>query len=222
MPFELLPNLTLHREEGESGQGFCVQFAPDGSSVAAGFGDGSISVFEVCTGRRIKEMVPAGDRMDLMPVTSLRWRPSQAQSKARHILVSADAGGSIRHWHVGSGKCLHTIGDPQNPLYAFDYNEDGSSFATAGNDLKIRVYDEATKQQTCELGGDPRLFTMLQSQWNTNPPGSAESSSEEPTENAGSVHSNRIFSVKYCSTAMGAGMENLILTGGWDQTVQFW
>lgn len=56
-----------------------------------------------------------------------------------------DADGSAQHWHVTSGKRLHTINDPENPLFCVDYRSDGAMFATAGKDRAVRVYDEATK-----------------------------------------------------------------------------
>ena len=62
------------------------------------------------------------------------------------MLVSVSADGTVNHWHVTSGKKLHTIEMvDENHLYALDYNLDGSQFSTAGKDYKIRVYDENTK-----------------------------------------------------------------------------
>ena len=69
------------------------------------------------------------------------------------MLVAASADGSLHHWHVTSGRCLHTIeavGD--NHLYTMDYNWDGTSFVTAGKDLVIRYYDENKKSVVRELG----------------------------------------------------------------------
>lgn len=49
-----------------------------------------------------------------------------------------DADGSIQHWHITSGKCLHTISNEKNQLYALDYRLDGTQFAVAGRDYAVR------------------------------------------------------------------------------------
>ena len=65
----------------------------------------------------------------------------------------ADADGSAQHWHITSGKCLHTINDPDNQLFCVDYRPDGALFATAGKDRSVRVYDEATKSLVTRMSG---------------------------------------------------------------------
>lgn len=90
-----------------------------------------------------------------------------------------------------SMKCLHTIVEDGNQVYALDYRGDGLKFATAGQDYQVRIYDEATKTLQSTLSG-----------------GYGRSK-------AG--HSNRVFSLKYSSTD-----DNIILSGGWDNTIQIW
>ena len=74
------------------------------------------------------------------------------------------------------------------------YRPDGLEFATAGKDATVRVYDESTKTCTVALKGAPGYGS---------------------TKAAG--HSNRIFSVKFHPTD-----EHLVLSGGWDNTIQVW
>ena len=106
------------------------------------------------------------------------------------VLVG-NSDGSVSHWHMTSGKCLHSIVDEENQIYAIDYRHDGGSFATAGKDKKVRVYDEATKTMVTEMGG-----------------GYSENTSG---------HSNRVFSLKFHPLD-----ENVLLSAGWDNTVQMW
>ena len=68
-------------------------------------------------------------------------------------VVASDADGSAQHWHITSGKCLHTINDPDNQLFCVDYRPDGALFATAGKDRSVRVYDEATKSLVTKMSG---------------------------------------------------------------------
>lgn len=90
--------------------------------------------------------------------------------KTMNVVVSAQADGSLKHWHATSGKCLHARNDdPDNHLYCIDFTPDGSLLATAGRDCHIRIYDEQTKSLAMTLKGSGDL------------PG----------------HSNRIFCVKF-------------------------
>jgi COMPASS component SWD3 len=113
------------------------------------------------------------------------------------VLVTANANGAIQHWHVTSRKCMHTISEKDdngkdNQVYALDYRHDGALFASAGKDFVVRVYDEATKSVSARLAAG----------WVGAP-------------SAG--HSNRIFSLKFVPDE-----PNLLLSGGWDNTVQIW
>ena len=107
------------------------------------------------------------------------------------MLIASNAAGSVQHWHMTSGKCLHSTDDENNQVYALDYNADGSLFATAGKDTSLRIYDEATKTMIVAMkgGNDYSIKTT---------PG----------------HSNRVFAVKFY-----ASDENIIVSGGWDNTV---
>lgn len=69
------------------------------------------------------------------------------------MMIAANAEGSLLHFHTTSSRLLHKIYDPMNQLLTADYKPDGKSFLTAGEDGKIRVYDEQTRQLTETLEG---------------------------------------------------------------------
>merc|ERR1719265_2829779 len=180
------PKFNLSDAESEV---FCIRFSPDDQYLAAACGNGSIRVYNAMTGKRA--FLLNDSQEDRLPTTQVRWRPQQALSKTKNVLISVGADGRILHWHTSSGKCLHEIIEPDNQLYCLDYVADGSQFATAGKKREVRIYDESTKKLAQVLiGGD-----------SVNTPG----------------HSNRVFSLKYHPT-----MRSVLVTGGWDNTVQFW
>ena len=79
-------------------------------------------------------------------MTAVAWRPTNATMKTANVLVTAQADGSLKHWHATSGKCLHkTCDDPENHLYTIDFTHDGTLLACAGRDRIVRIYDETTK-----------------------------------------------------------------------------
>jgi hypothetical protein len=49
-----------------------------------------------------------------MPITAIRWRPLTERTRTKNVLISIHADGSVRHWHVTSGKCLNRLHDEFN------------------------------------------------------------------------------------------------------------
>ncbi len=149
---------------------FCCRLDPEDRYAACGYGDGVIRIFNMETGKLAFQLSGQSGFHDEMPITSLRWRPQSSTMKTLNVLVSTQANGSIKHWHVSSGKCLHQrCDDEDNHLYCMDYCPDGSKFAVAGRNHRVLVYDETTKSLMMDL----------------------QASSELPG------HSNRIFAVKF-------------------------
>lgn len=187
--FKLEPRITISDNTSEV---FCIQFSPDGKYLAAGCGDGAIRVFSTQNGK-LAYTLEGGSNVAL-PTTALRFRPVTPTSRTKNVLLSANAAGTVQHWHMTSGKCLHSLVDEENQVYCLDYNDEGSSFVTAGKDKTVRLYDEATKT----------VITSLQG-------GIGYSVKTTPG------HSNRIFSTKFLP-----GDENIVLSAGWDNTIQVW
>ena len=186
---KLQPIITITDNPSEV---FVVRWSPDSKYLAAGSGDGSIKVFNTQTGHVAFDL-QSGSAAAL-PATSIRFRPSNDSTRTKNVLVSTNAVGAVQHWHVTSGKCLHTIEERDNQIYALDYRPDGIEFATGGKDATIRLYDESTKTQTHAMKGGRGY-----------------------APNASSGHSNRIFAIKYHPSD-----ENIVVSGGWDNTVQIW
>mmetsp|Transcript_33722 Transcript_33722/g.38830 ORF Transcript_33722/g.38830 Transcript_33722/m.38830 type:complete len:147 (+) Transcript_33722:373-813(+) len=127
----------------------------------------------------------------LMPITCLRWRPTSSEMKTKNILVATAADGSVYHWHVTSGKLLHTMEPVDgNQFYCLDYSPDGRNFALGGKDYTVKIIDEHTKSLINSLEGGGGV------------PG----------------HSNRVFSVKYDQNdpnmLISGGWDNTVLL--WD------
>ena len=64
--------------------------------------------------------------------------PDPTPAPAPHqVLLVANSDGTVQHWHVTSSRCLHTITEEENQVYALDYAVDGLRFATAGKDYTV-------------------------------------------------------------------------------------
>lgn len=171
---------------------FCVRFSPDGRLLAAGGADGAVRLFSARDGSTAYTL--QGGSGAALPTTSIRFRPPGPAVATKNVLIASNAAGTVQHWHVTSGKCLHTIDDPSNQVYALDYAADGSKFVTAGGDKCVRVYDEATKTAVAEMRQ-----------------GIGYSATATPG------HSNRVFAAKFVPFD-----DNLVVTGGWDNSVIVW
>ena len=182
----LTPVWITHSDE--DAEAFCVRFSPDDTLLAAGCGDGVVRVYHTEDGRIAYKLEACASGL---PTTAIRFRPTSAASKTRNVLLVANSDGTVQHWHVTSSRCLHTITEEGNQVYAIDYAADGLRFATAGKDYTVRVYDEATKTCVAELCGG---YTKTSQ-----------------------GHSNRIFSVKFSALD-----PNILVSAGWDNTVQVW
>lgn len=212
--YKLSPLLTI---SGNTSEVFCVRFSNDGNYIAAGCGDGSIRIFNVSTGG-LAYNLQGGSNLAL-PTTSIRFRPDAPNNKSKNILISSNAAGTLNHWHMTSGKSLFHLEERgksffffvcfilcnyfinyvslfllDNQIFCLDYSNDGNEFVTAGKDARLRIYDESTKTVKLVM---------------------KEGKNAGITSSAG--HSNRIFSVKYHPTD-----NNLIISGGWDNTIQIW
>eukprot|EP00981_Chlorochromonas_danica_P010926 scaffold3548_cov201-Ochromonas_danica.AAC.1 len=148
-PFKLLPRVTISDNTSEV---FCVRFSPDGKFVAAGCGDGAIRVFNSQTGALAYNL--QGGSNVALPTTALRFRPVTATTRTKNVILASNAAGIVQHWHMTSGKCLHSMEEEnKNQVYALDYDAEGARFVTAGKDTAVRLYNEATKSLIVTMQG---------------------------------------------------------------------
>lgn len=168
---------------------YCVKYSPDGTLLAAGCGDGAVRVYDARSGELRYNLNV--ENVNQLPTTSIRFRPTSGRSKTKNVLLAVNADGSLDHWHITSGRKLHTVTEKDNQLLCVDYRYDGAKFATAGKDYKVRIYDEATKTRVSVLSAG--------------------------IGSGGHGHSNRVFSLKFKPES-----EDIVVSGGWDNTVQIW
>eukprot|EP00931_Biecheleriopsis_adriatica_P117271 TRINITY_DN92803_c0_g1_i1.p1 TRINITY_DN92803_c0_g1~~TRINITY_DN92803_c0_g1_i1.p1 ORF type:complete len:361 (+),score=63.88 TRINITY_DN92803_c0_g1_i1:35-1084(+) len=173
-------------------EAFSVRFSPDDIFLAASGSHGTVSVFNVSTGKEAYRLNRSGSHT----VRQVCWRPEQESDslRTRGLLLGASTDGLLRQWHVTSGRCLEEFGpgEKTDQLLCVDYSHDGRRIA-AGGLQDIFVFDEETKKQMGHLQGGDYQTT------------------------AG--HSNRVLAVRFQQTPDEPWA---LVSGGWDNTVQFW
>ncbi|XP_053111660.1 uncharacterized protein LOC128327215 isoform X2 [Hemicordylus capensis] len=167
---------------------YSLGFAPGGGQLAAGFGNGAVQLVDagrvspgpsLFSGHRTRHAITA--------VSFHRATPG--------LLLAAGADGTVSIYDLFSQCPVASL--TENEINAMDFCRDGSTFATAGKDRHIRLYDSHTNQ----------LFHIMEA-----PDFMA---GDEFTPHSG--HSRRIFALCFHPTEL-----HLFLTGGWDNSVKVW
>jgi len=61
---------------------------------------------------------------DALPIMGVRFRPAGKDSQgARHVLLAVGCDGSVRRWHVSTGRKLFDTHEEDNEVFACDYRE---------------------------------------------------------------------------------------------------
>eukprot|EP00993_Chasmostoma_nieuportense_P001544 NODE_2416_length_1183_cov_129.358902_g2212_i1.p1 GENE.NODE_2416_length_1183_cov_129.358902_g2212_i1~~NODE_2416_length_1183_cov_129.358902_g2212_i1.p1 ORF type:complete len:361 (-),score=66.62 NODE_2416_length_1183_cov_129.358902_g2212_i1:96-1178(-) len=116
---------------------FSLSFSGDGQCLAASGQDGEVRAYGMKSGALAYRF---STNLFQSPATVVRYRPDQRDR--RNVAVVATASGHLQHWHVPTQRCLTKTVEQDNVIYAADFNAEGTTLATAGSDLAVRVYDE--------------------------------------------------------------------------------
>jgi len=186
------PWATYRMPEGS--EGLCIDYSPDGGYVAVGCRDGCTRVLHARTGEH--GYTVGGDfdgATDHAPHAAVRFRPETGAFSTRNVLLAGTTDGKLLHYHATSGKLLSAHTEPGAQFFCVEYRGEGTSFAAAGEDGAVRVYDEGK--------GQPACTAVLRDGDGVNSVG----------------HSSRVYSLTW-----HPGDPNTLVSGGWDRTVQIW
>jgi WD40 repeat protein len=175
---------------------FCVRFSPDNQYLAASFANGAIHVYNAETGKQdfILNSAEGKEGMSApLPTTQLRWRPHSPMSKTKSVLISVNA--------EFDGQILH---------WHIKSGKCLNTITERGNQIFcIDYFNDGSQFATA---GRDRLVRVYD-EATKRPVQTLQGGDQKNT--AG--HSNRVFSLKYHPE-----QPNIILSGGWDNTVQIW
>ena len=171
----------------------CGRFNRDGTLFAYGCDDGVVQAFHVDTGHRAGVAFAPSPNVPKGVCTALRFLPAGDNA---NVCVVATSAGVIQHHHLTSGKTLGSpIVEANNGVFALDVRADGATFATAGRDGGVRVYDERTGRCATRLDGG----------------------TDAGEDASFSGHADRVFGLRYL-----ASNADVLVSGGWDNTLRVW
>ncbi|XP_072523808.1 WD repeat-containing protein 82-like [Salminus brasiliensis] len=175
------------------------QFSNDGSLLAVGLCDGSIKVYSTASGELTQTLRDSSSVLSALPVTGLRFTHSW---HSHCLLLATYASGSVRCWYVWGSQCMWWLkesnndegGEKQAPrqTLCLSISPSGERAVTGGSDSDIHLYDLSTHQRLQICRASASKAVM-------------------------DGHRFRVFALNFHPER-----ETEFISGGWDNTIQFW
>lgn len=179
---------------------FCLTYSPDSRYLTAGCGDGTVRCYSLIGKCQYTHQTGAGNKL---PATCIRFRPEvSGGSRAGNVFIAGNADGTVAFHHMATTKgSLWAIQEDDNQVFAVACRP---TYAAAGDDSSDDVLQQfATAGRDCKVRVyDAETKTLLQT-------------FEQGLTKRTTGHSNRIYALKFAEP-------HILLSGGWDNTVQFW
>ena len=162
---------------------YCVSWSHDDRLLGTAGADGRFLVFDR-TSKLLTEC-NLNPPKEVVPLTSFAFTPQ------KNIIVASQSNGMIVKHNIQDNKTVHSFAEP-NETYVLAASVDGATFASAGQDGSVRVYDSHSSRQT-------PLHTFT-------------------TKDKFDVmnHPSRLYALRYDRAS-----PQIIASGGW-QSVKFW
>lgn len=132
--------------DSELGGVWSLQYSFDGETLAVGYGNGAVRIYNSRTGEMLQELRKT--RYGGFQIMCMRFHP-----KEHHLLLAGTSEGLVFLCNTKDGTVVEKISEKGNEINCLDFDYDGFNFATAGKDLNVRIYDTKTFQLDRVYGG---------------------------------------------------------------------
>jgi len=136
---------VVHTCQGCEGVVRTVVFSPDSKTLATGSGDNSIRLWDVGTGKVIRQWHQP-EKWGPRPRSPYQV-PCLAFSPQGDKLVSGSEDGTIYLWEPTTGKLERALGGHKNWVFAVAFSPDGKTLASGSWDRSIRLWDIRTGKE---------------------------------------------------------------------------
>ncbi|XP_033748756.1 WD repeat-containing protein 38-like [Pecten maximus] len=171
----------------------CCRFNHDGSLLAIGLCDGSIKIHDAVNSRLLYSLSDEDTQRMRLPVTQIRFRIFGDTDKVEYQnMLIATYASGIVKFWHYTSQACLHTIHETRHTLALALSPLGRRFITAGSDQQIHVYDEETKKKINTL---------------------------EPSDSRDIMdgHRQRVYAAQYHPST-----PHVFITGGWDNTVQYW
>ncbi|HEX8990846.1 MAG TPA: AAA family ATPase, partial [Anaerolineales bacterium] len=132
-PDSLTATLQLTLPGPDGNPVMCVAYGPDGTMIASGNWDGSVTLWDAKTGKQA-QAISAHEG----PVYSLAFSPDGKR------LATASPDGLAKVWDVASGKALFVLSGHIGAVWTVAFSWDGTQIATGSGDNTAKIWDAST------------------------------------------------------------------------------
>ena len=123
-----------------------VAFSPDGRQLASGGGDGTVKLWDLSSGRKLRTLMG-----HISAVLSVSFSPNGRR------LASGGGDGTIKFWDVTSGRELQTLGGHSGLVWNVAFSPDGQQIASGSSDHTIKLWDVDSGRELRTLVGHTGL-----------------------------------------------------------------
>jgi WD40 repeat protein len=118
--WDLATGQELHTTSGHCGPVGSVAFAPDGRTLVTDGGDRTVRLWEVATGKVVRQLFVAGEDTPEARLTDELCYRRCAFSADGKVVAANGHGEGLYVWDAATGKLLERLGDERHwPLFAF-------------------------------------------------------------------------------------------------------
>jgi WD40 repeat protein len=136
-----------------------VTFAPDGKTLASGGNDYRVCLWDVTTGRLIREFARSSERAGAY--ADARLVHSLAFSPEGKTLAASIGDHSVVVWETATGKELRKIQGHEGPISALAFSPDGKLLVTGGHDQAIHFWDLTTGKSVRDLAAEEPVASLV-------------------------------------------------------------
>lgn len=116
----------------------CVDFSPDGATLAASSRDGRIALWEAATGKDVLYIMAHPD-----PERARGAAPALAFAPDGKTLISAGADKTVRLWSATTGREMGQLRTPDGGFHALALAAAGNRLVAGGSDSALLIWDRA-------------------------------------------------------------------------------
>jgi COMPASS component SWD3 len=184
---------VVHITEFPTADVMCVRFSPDGAAIACGLISGVIKVVSSESGQVHHSLTDDETNSWHLPVTCLKFCPAPQDAKVEHKhILMATYASGIIKFWHYTSGSCLYTINETRQTLAAAYDASGKNFFTVGATTDVHMYNLETKQLMASFNASYTRDIM-------------------------DGHRSRVFAVQGHPHD-----DNMFITGGWDDTVQFW
>jgi WD40 repeat protein len=132
-----------------------VAFSPTGQMLASGHWDGTLNLWDVTTGDRLRTLSDHSYGVTVVAFTAASGQDTES------VLVSADYDGSINLWEPTSGELLRTFSADRYPIFALSIAPDGNLLVEGSGNGTIKSWTLPSAQYVQGFTGHLDAVTAL-------------------------------------------------------------